>query len=456
MEKYHPVHSKKREDLALAGVKKRLEVWQQLESQIPVCVEESSKLEAFLDQVVAKLEHREEDKEGDDGLHKTSSIFLKTLPANITREELEEICKKFPGFLRVCLSDPVPAKKWQRKAWVTFKENTKVREICYSLNNTKIRGCELSSLVNKPLSQRIRSVPVLNCDGKVARGHILLASKIVANLDLQRGLWQGGKNPVLENIQDFLVEEVSAEEEELLGKTTTENQDEASKSEEEPAVLAALDRILVYLRVVHSVDFYTGAEYKSEEEMPNKCGIFHVRPKFPEDLAVSQADVQTLLTSSEKSLAGVLKPTIKLTDTEAGKLGLKTESDEVEKFIGSNCQEVAQDKWLCPLSGKKFKGPDYIRKHIVNKFPERLEEVKQDTAFFNNYLRDPSRPELPIIQGVRYVDFLISADHHFDDAPFHQLATFNPGQAAVLVEDATTGKAKMPRMGNVNRLRFVS
>ena len=29
--------------------------------------------------------------------------------------------------------------------------------------------------------------------------------------------------------------------------------------------------------------------------------------------------------------------------------GLKTESDEVEKFTAANCQEVAQDKWLCPL-----------------------------------------------------------------------------------------------------------
>ena len=71
-------------------------------------------------------------------------------------------------------------------------------------------------------------------------------------------------------------------------------------------------------------------------------------------------------------------------------------------------QELEKDKWLCTLSQKKFKAPEFVRKHIVNKFPERLEEVKQDTAFFNNYLRDPSRPELPIIQGVRWVDFLIS------------------------------------------------
>ena len=261
--------------------------------------------------------------------------------------------------------------------------------------------------MNKPLSQRIRSVPVLNCESKVARGHILLASKIVTNLDLQRGLWQGGKNPVLENIQDFLVEEVSAEEEELLGKTA-DSQEDSSKAEEDPAVLAALDKILLYLRVVHSVDFYTGAEYRSEEEMPNRCGIFHVRSKFPEELVVRQTDVQTLLASCEKAVASLITPTVKLNDTEAGKLGLKTESDEVEKFIGSNCQEVAQDKWLCPLSGKKFKGPDYIRKHILNKFPDRLEEVKQDTGFFNNYLRDPTRPELPIIQGARCASFSFS------------------------------------------------
>ena len=48
---------------------------------------------------------------------------------------------------------------------------------------------------------------------------------------------------------------------------------------------------------------------------------------------------------------------------------------QVEKFIVANCQEIAQDKWLCPLSGKKFKGPDFIRKHIQNKYSDKVEEV---------------------------------------------------------------------------------
>ncbi len=50
----------------------------------------------------------------------------------------------------------------------------------------------------------------------------------------------------------------------------------------------------------------------------------------------------------------------------------------MEKFIQANTQELAKDKWLCPLSGKKFKGPDYVRKHLENKHKEKLEEVRQE------------------------------------------------------------------------------
>jgi hypothetical protein len=30
---------------------------------------------------------------------------------------------------------------------------------------------------------------------------------------------------------------------------------------------------------------------------------------------------------------------------------LKNEEEEVEKFVMANTQELAKDKWLCPLSG---------------------------------------------------------------------------------------------------------
>lgn len=41
--------------------------------------------------------------------------------------------------------------------------------------------------------------------------------------------------------------------------------------------IKALDLILLYLRIVHCVDYYNGNEYNHEEEMPVRCGIMHIR-----------------------------------------------------------------------------------------------------------------------------------------------------------------------------------
>lgn len=51
---------------------------------------------------------------------------------------------------------------------------------------------------------------------------------------------------------------------------------------------------------------------------------------------------------------------------------------EIEKFVEANTQELAKDKWLCPLSGKKFRGPDFVRKHIFNKHMDKVEAVKME------------------------------------------------------------------------------
>lgn len=71
---------------------------------------------------------------------------------------------------------------------------------------------------------------------------------------------------------------------------------------------------------------------------------------------------------------------------ELVKLGAKDPDKEVEKFIQANTQELSKDKWLCPLSGKKFKGPDFVRKHIQNKHAEKVQEVIKEVEYFNNYL----------------------------------------------------------------------
>lgn len=49
-----------------------------------------------------------------------------------------------------------------------------------------------------------------------------------------------------------------------------------------------LDRLLLYLRVVHSVDYYNQSEYASEDEMPNRCGIMHARGSPPSSKVTPQ------------------------------------------------------------------------------------------------------------------------------------------------------------------------
>ena len=52
----------------------------------------------------------------------------------------------------------------------------------------------------------------------------------------------------------------------------------------------------------------------------------------------------------------------------------------MEKFVEVNTVKQAENKYLCPLSGKKFKGAEFVRKHIFNKHSARVEEVKQEVS----------------------------------------------------------------------------
>ncbi|KAJ9586176.1 hypothetical protein L9F63_020181 [Diploptera punctata] len=371
-------------------------------------------------------------------LHKTASIFLRNLAPTITKQEVEAMCKRYPGFLRVAIADPQPERRWFRRGWVTFERQVNIKEICWNLNNIRLRDCELGAIVNRDLSRRIRTVNGITSHRQVVRNDIKLAARIVHNLDAKSGLWVDpdsseakgenanvgdskkskeseqdqmpsfglvSLNPVLKNITDYLIEEASAEEEELLGHTADQEEgqlgDDTATVERDEALIKVLDRLLFYLRIVHSVDYYNHCEYPNEDEMPNRCGIMHARG-IPPSSKVTQQDISDYCRTFEQKIASFLQPATKITDEEYSKLGHKDPDIEVEKFIQANTQELAKDKWLCPLSGKKFKGPEFVRKHIFNKHGEKVDEVKKEVEYFNNYLRDPKRPQLAEHPGNRH------------------------------------------------------
>ncbi|GAB1598058.1 serrate RNA effector molecule homolog isoform X3 [Argonauta hians] len=352
-------------------------------------------------------------------LHRTCSIFLRNLAPLITKQEVESTCRRYPGFMRVALQDPQPERRFFRRGWVTFERYVNIKEICWNLNNIRLRDCELGAIVNRELKQRVRPVHGITAHKPIVKQDIKLAAKIIQNLDSKWKLWENhgedkkdveksyglvSKNPVLKNIADYLVEEGSYEEEELLGGTIEDKDKSEEKTNEltldrDAALISVLDRMVLYLRIVHSLDYYSASEYPNEDEMPHRCGIIHGRGSPP--LKITQNDITDWMNNFETKIKPFVDMQHLIDKEQAILLGRKDPSTEVEKFVTLNTQEIDPDKWLCPLSGKKFKGPDFVRKHIFNKHAEKVEEVKKDVAFFNNYLLDPKRPQLPEHPGPK-------------------------------------------------------
>ncbi|XP_041842081.1 serrate RNA effector molecule homolog B-like isoform X2 [Melanotaenia boesemani] len=338
-------------------------------------------------------------------LHLTTSLFIRSIPPEVSKEEITALCRRYPGFLRVALSDPQPERRFFRRCWVTFDRSVNIKETCWNLQNIRLRDCELSPVVNRDLCRRVRSVNGLTHHKPVVRNDIRLSARLIHSLDQRGELWTGQMetNPILKNITDYLIEEVSAEEEELVGAsggTSEEAGDGKNPTSSEVPVetdeklLKVLDRLLLYLRLVHSVDYYNFCEYPSEDEMPHRCGLIHVRGPLPV-AKITPTEVSEHQRMCEERLAPLISPSETLSDEEAARLGKKDPEQEVEKFLLSNTQELSKDKWLCPLSGKKFKAPEFVRKHILNKHAEKVTAVRQEVEFFNNFLVDAKRPALP-------------------------------------------------------------
>lgn len=77
-------------------------------------------------------------EKGPRALHRTSSIFLRNLAPTITKSEVEAMCKRYPGFLRVAIADPLLERRWFRRGWVTFIREVNIKEICWNLNNIRV------------------------------------------------------------------------------------------------------------------------------------------------------------------------------------------------------------------------------------------------------------------------------------------------------------------------------
>uniref|UniRef100_A0A3B4T9B9 Serrate, RNA effector molecule n=1 Tax=Seriola dumerili TaxID=41447 RepID=A0A3B4T9B9_SERDU len=345
-------------------------------------------------------------------LHLTTSLFIRSIPPEVSKEEITAVREHThththtgTNLTDVCVVvSQVPG--------LPAGGAVGPSETCWNLQNIRVKSRPHA----QDLCRRVRSVNGLTHHKPVVRNDIRLSARLVHSLDQRGELWAGQvwprpaphlmeTNPVLKNITDYLIEEVSAEEEELTGASggnsadAGDAKDPTSSSEvtveTDDKLLKVLDRLLLYLRLVHSVDYYNFCEYPAEDEMPHRCGLIHVRGPLPV-AKITAAEVSEHQKMCEERLSPLLSPSETLSEEEAARLGKKDPEQEVEKFLSANTQELSKDKWLCPLSGKKFKcAPEFVRKHILNKHAEKVAAVRQEVEFFNNFLLDAKRPALP-------------------------------------------------------------
>ncbi len=208
-------------------------------------------------------------------------------------------------------------------------------------------------------------------------------------------------------------EDGKAVEENLKASNGSSNNIKNIKLEKDERASVYLDNMILYLRIVHSIDFYNATEYQQEDWMPNRCGVLHVRGSSEQKsnafvsvltgVNINFFDPETIKKSQIEEWNRLFEASVKtfyeykerIDDEISKRLGVKDLKEEIDKFIAVNTKQVDKEIWLCVLSGKKFKSPEYVKKHLETKHREKLVEIRNDIEYFNRFVYDPKRPYLP-------------------------------------------------------------
>ncbi|KAL7069730.1 hypothetical protein ACQ4LE_011169 [Meloidogyne hapla] len=386
--------------------------------------------------------------------HKTCSIHFRTVPSTVPLAEIENLCKQHPGFLRLSLSDPMPVvidtrsgkPQPTRTALVTYREDVNIKEIFWAMRNVKFNGISLNASVNREFRRRVRSIGAtsgLSSHRNIVQNDIRQAAKLIVLYDLKEGLYREenetceegeeqlqnepqsadetflsdlegavlkSRNPLLNGISDYLVDETSAEEDALAENVAQVHGTELMEEiEKDNKMIKVLDSLLIYLRIVHSIDFYAAIEYSNEDEMPHRFGLIHVRGRPLDNISTTTNTRVPLLpktiinghiaTFNALLDQGLFKRAL-LPEEELQKLGKKDAEKAVQDFLDKNTVEQAPGKYLCPLSGKRFRAVEFVHKHLHSKHQEEIDVARHEALYFNSYLCDPNRPHNQIFAKI--------------------------------------------------------
>lgn len=270
------------------------------------------------------------------------TLFLKTIPVNISRWDLLNVVKSSPGFVSLSMSEPLKSQGFCRFAWVLYDTEAHCNE-------------SLTLLTNKLVATDFRIAPVRSQSSskkevKMQPPHSLdiivqdwrQSARLIRALDLEKGI---SENPLLISEDQF-------------GDMA------------EPQKEFQLDLQLLYLRRVHAYCYYCVEEYDDERMLSAKCGPAHIRSRLdPETTREANFDERL-------EIRIITKPQVKLYNQAVRP---RQQDIELQKmladFESKQIVEEVDDKVRCNICRKLFRGVEFVRKHIHNKHPETVEEV---------------------------------------------------------------------------------
>ncbi|TKY87015.1 hypothetical protein EX895_003692 [Sporisorium graminicola] len=341
-------------------------------------------------------------------------ILIKTFPADVPREKLEDVLKTKPGFRYLAMGEPHVAKRWHRVGWAMYEPDIDMEDTLNALQGKDVDGFTLNlAPCSKPTSSKLRTVPefansfqrllidLKHCKQLLERFEVedrdVLFRDHQAASETKSWLDTSGSEAILQRLR--VIESDLVDED--LERGFEPDEDVEKREQRRRCIKKQLDLHLDLLRTVYHCDYYISLVCEFEEELLRRsprhgrkqpaAGVLVEEPREntnDESWARSVDQKTSLLLADEKSdLTDVGGKSIDAELMAAALPFIKEEEKEKHR-----CTVALNDTAQC---GKLFKAAIFVQKHILNKHRAFIESTAttalQEARFFNNYVRDPCR-----------------------------------------------------------------
>lgn len=161
-----------------------------------------------------------------------------------------------------------------------------------------------------------------------------------------------------------------------------------------------LDKMLWYLRIVHSFDYYKKLIYKQEDELTLRLSVIHVRDS-PSNLPleVSVDRVKEYLDKCKEEFEEFGQSQVqKYVTKDEERFNYKSYGKVITDELSSYTQRIQKPKsneteevYKCKHCTRVFQKLTDIGRHFVSKHRWAIDAIELETDFFNAYLFDPSK-----------------------------------------------------------------